>query len=57
MGSQGTTEVISQEEWLRPVEDKLQHAIRKAFRSAGPRGRGGCLVTHGGNSLTEYPQF
>lgn len=39
MGTQSTTRVIARQEWLTPVEDKLQHVIHQAFQNAGPTGR------------------
>jgi nitrite reductase/ring-hydroxylating ferredoxin subunit/uncharacterized membrane protein len=39
MGSEGVTEKIARQEWLAPVEENLQKAIRKAFQSGGPAGQ------------------
>src|SRR5215469_9082828 len=36
MGSQGLTGIIARQEWLTPVEDTVQDAVRTAFRSGGP---------------------
>src|SRR5215472_4183084 len=39
MGTQGMAGIIARQEWLSPIEDRLQDALRKAFRSGGPTGQ------------------
>jgi nitrite reductase/ring-hydroxylating ferredoxin subunit/uncharacterized membrane protein len=47
MGTRGTIGVIARQEWLRPAEEKLQHALHKAFESAGPNGQKAKNALHG----------
>jgi nitrite reductase/ring-hydroxylating ferredoxin subunit/uncharacterized membrane protein len=47
METQGTTGVIARQEWRTLAEEAVQHAIHKAFRSAGPTGQKVKNALHG----------
>lgn len=39
MATEAPVEAIERQEWLQPVEEKLQRAVSSAYESAGPAGR------------------
>jgi nitrite reductase/ring-hydroxylating ferredoxin subunit/uncharacterized membrane protein len=47
MAVQSATDVVARQEWMEPVENTLQQAVRKAFQSGGATGQAIKNVLHG----------
>lgn len=47
MGIEGAIESLGKQEWLNPVEERLQNAVRTLYRKAGPRGQAAANFLHG----------